>query len=674
MNNIKTKDIQKWIFDHQLLIYGILLILILVIPFLNNPVQSWDSQGHLINATFIKDHTWPEVVSWNPVFFFGYMQNQFYPPLFYFLVSTVGMVIPIELAFKLIILLGYFVFFVSAHKFTRTLGFTSKKSILFSTILLIFFSIVDINIQGVGCLGSTFYSSFICGLSPSILSMGFIFSSLYFIQKNINSKLTKPKYWKCLPGIFIALSVLTHFTGLVIFILIGGYLINFRKRSKIRTFLIKNVFIGFLLSSFWIIPFIFRLSMSERTNIFPKNDLALFIFCFIFLIGYYFIKKEKKIKTKMISIYLGGALLFVTLAIFPLFIESQIFRLIIPFYIVTILVTLSWINEKHILKFERFAGVIFLIILIVLLINFPQPDNIIEFGDLKKSDAYLLQIGTTQNYTAHHLISFYNSYNSNVFSTNGLFVEGTKSSIYSFTLQNNISKSLWWGIKKLQKNTDTNTIDNQLNLLGVNYIVVPSDANFSQKSFKLVEENFYTQYVKKALFNYSNNLIINYNLYKNKTPLKVVEPLKYNTKSISAPSLKHWFNINKINFFYFKNTIFVQSDKNFNKVDENIFISDISWSDNYQSFSFDINSKKEIPVFVRVSYYPTWKAYSDGKEIPIYWASPNFMLIEGKGTIEFKQTKLIDDYVGLILSYLGIIILLCSLLNWKKLTSKLKQI
>jgi hypothetical protein len=65
---------------------------------------------------------------------------------------------------------------------------------------------------------------------------------------------------------------------------------------------------------------------------------------------------------------------------------------------------------------------------------------------------------------------------------------------------------------------------------------------------------------------------------------------------------------------------------------------DLKWSNKFQEFKIDIPSDTERPVLVKVQHHPRWRAYhaESGKEIPIYRASPNLMLVEGKGEIHFK--------------------------------------
>lgn len=50
--------------------------------------------------------------------------------------------------------------------------------------------------------------------------------------------------------------------------------------------------------------------------------------------------------------------------------------------------------------------------------------------------------------------------------------------------------------------------------------------------------------------------------------------------------------------------------------------------------------KTPTPIYVKVGYFPFWKAYDQfGEELKIYKASPNFMLVYGRGIITFKYQK-----------------------------------
>ncbi|MFC1559979.1 hypothetical protein ACFL4F_02610 [Candidatus Margulisiibacteriota bacterium] len=67
-----------------------------------------------------------------------------------------------------------------------------------------------------------------------------------------------------------------------------------------------------------------------------------------------------------------------------------------------------------------------------------------------------------------------------------------------------------------------------------------------------------------------------------------------------------------------------------------------------------VNSRKDVPVLVKTTYFPRWKAYVGGKRVKVYEASPYLMLVYGKGVVELKYGKRLADYLGWLVSIFGI--------------------
>ena len=62
------------------------------------------------------------------------------------------------------------------------------------------------------------------------------------------------------------------------------------------------------------------------------------------------------------------------------------------------------------------------------------------------------------------------------------------------------------------------------------------------------------------------------------------------------------------------------------------------------AFKLNVESEKPVAVFAKISYFPYWKAFQDGKQITIYRAAPNLMLFEAKGKVElvYKESVWIN--------------------------------
>ncbi|MFZ2455269.1 MAG: hypothetical protein WAX07_02180 [Candidatus Altiarchaeia archaeon] len=89
---------------------------------------------------------------------------------------------------------------------------------------------------------------------------------------------------------------------------------------------------------------------------------------------------------------------------------------------------------------------------------------------------------------------------------------------------------------------------------------------------------------------------------------------------------------------------------------QTVDVLDISRSGEYMKFS--VPGEKPVPLYIKVSYFPNWKAYVNGKPAEVYPASPYMMLVYGNGIVELKYEPVISDYLGALLSVSGVIWLL----------------
>jgi uncharacterized membrane protein len=73
-----------------------------------------------------------------------------------------------------------------------------------------------------------------------------------------------------------------------------------------------------------------------------------------------------------------------------------------------------------------------------------------------------------------------------------------------------------------------------------------------------------------------------------------------------------------------------------------------------------IHADQDIPVLVKVGYFPNWRLTVNGRPAPVYRASPNLMLVFGHGPAVLEYRRSWTEYVGLALSLLGLALLVVS--------------
>ncbi|MDI6732034.1 MAG: hypothetical protein QME05_05645 [Candidatus Margulisbacteria bacterium] len=83
-------------------------------------------------------------------------------------------------------------------------------------------------------------------------------------------------------------------------------------------------------------------------------------------------------------------------------------------------------------------------------------------------------------------------------------------------------------------------------------------------------------------------------------------------------------------------------------------------------FKFKVTAKQPVPILVRVSYFPGWRASVNGKPTKIYQAAPALMLIYGQGDIILEYRPTMVNYLSYLMVIIGLVFFI---VDWR---SKLK--
>jgi hypothetical protein len=95
----------------------------LMVVFFRTDLTAWDMVGHMRAAAAYRDHLWPSLLGWNSTQGFGgYPQGYFYPPLFAWLVGGLGKVVPLAWAFRALVGASLLLLPISVLAFLRPLG------------------------------------------------------------------------------------------------------------------------------------------------------------------------------------------------------------------------------------------------------------------------------------------------------------------------------------------------------------------------------------------------------------------------------------------------------------------------------------------------------------------------------------------------------------------------
>jgi hypothetical protein len=646
---LSLKKITSFFDSKEILIAYIILLLILVgssgaFLFQNN-LLAWDHWGHTNSAKLILENSWPDPVVWDSGFFNGYPQNQFYPPLFSWIISTIGFVVPIVLAYKLFVIFLYFLTPIVCYKFARVF-WEKKQAQILTLVLTLSFFIPDYFYFGehIG-LGGTIFSTFEIGLVPSLL--GFLIL-IYFItcfeKKQSFIKL----------GILFALGVLAHYLFLIAVIYLLIKLIKGKNLPQIMRVLI----LGFGLSAFWWIPLLFNKAF--LSSAFYHTNLLNLISIIIIIGIIIFFKQKNAQKEKELFIFVCTTFLIILLAEKASFL-GQLYRVLFPIAFFSIPLLFYYLNQnkKHFKKIFNYTPLIFVLLIMIfsLGIDFGSQTDLTFSKNFEKTTSSSIILGSSTVLKSHHALFYkYFDETSNT-SLKGLFVEQSPNMLFFAGVLTHINpREFNWGTTSLKgEKIDPENLDNLFNLLGVSSIITTEKIN--------PEVN----YLKKELvgsqdINYSKQKILWFDTsYKtNKSNIyyytlkekERVEPLIY------VPDFYLGDDWKKFSAGYLANYSRVVTNEQLVDVSTNPLAKITNFSRTTNKISFFVDSNVTVPVLIKESFFPKWKAYVNGKPTKIYIATPYFMLIPAKGNIELVFEKDIYDQFSILISILfGVIVL-----------------
>ncbi len=623
-----------------LIIFIELFILIaLIAPFiLHGSLNSQDMPGHLFSAYYTKEHLLPDIIGWNPFFYLGTPQNQFYPPLFTLLTVLLSFMFNIELAFKIVFSAAILLTPISFYYFARKLCFRQGKS---AAIMLMMTAILF----GTGeAYGGNFLSSFNAGIVGHALGIPILFFYLGSLQQGFKTKKIANS------SVFMALLALSNLFAFAAGIIMSLLFIIFRINKENLTLYLKHATLSFLLAGFWIFPLLFKIQYSKTlylpplirlNNILIGLILILAVLYSIFLI---FKKKSRDLYYIAASLLALSAIVFIGLFFHVGF---HFYRLQLIIFLLIPLLLANSIKNK--ISFVLIG----LISVIIIFEAYPEIDTMgqgnIEIKDVGRLNGRTLILNDRSFGSESSFHAFQNRF---VIETgndaiNGLFIQSSLNALILNDIVKiidnksmvvlNFQHPLYANLSDLSLN---GRIPYYLNLFGINYIV----SRDNKLKSRVIEKNIIT---------FRNNT---YNLYRvgNSSMIEVLNYAPVAVRENWDKKVVDWV------FSEEYNKIFVDGDVPGYIGTGKEQIGEISKTKNYHKVRFEVKSEHPVPILVKVSYFPNWKAYANGKEIRVYKASPYLMLIYGNGEIELKYEKLLVDRLGYLFTLIGSLAIGCT--------------
>jgi len=619
---------------HLLIIFLIIILLFIkiILPYFQTSVYYFDTIGHFFSAKFVKEELFPKVVGLNTDFYFGYAHNQFYPPLFSYIVALLSFLIPIKIAFKLVIALSILFLPLGFYSWARSLKLNKNQSLFFVFLVIGFLT-----------LPSKFFASYSTGINFDSLIAGLIpnFLGLLLLLFYMASlPYLKNKKYFIISTLLLTAIVLTHFFIATVAIIysISFFITAIIERKKL-IYYVKHYIFVFLLSAFWIIPFLLKQNFSQPAFIPFKINLVFLltslVFCLILI--YFHFKKEKYYIQLAIFILL---LLMLISIVHYFFLPLHTYR-IAPFIYITTLLLISKILKIN--KLLLLLGAILMLILLFVFTSYPYYPNYEDSPIYLNNEGRIFVLSRNITYFPKHTLEYLIPYWNKQPGVMDVFIESSLHGDELTTLKTLLVKDAFrWGAAwnpislNLSQKEKIRLSSFYLNLFGINTLI--SDL-----------EDLPVYYEEKEQIATIDNKNL-YAYYLMKSPL--IEPLKSSPISKKL-SQKKW---NKFIYDRFLNetTLYVNTADNFT-IDKSAVVELKEL--NRTKIKFKIHSKKETPILIKYSYLPNWHAYSEGKKIPIYQISPHLMMIYAKGDIILTYKYIWKDYLGIVLSICGLILL-----------------
>jgi len=238
----------------------------------------------------------PKIKWWSPDWYAGFPFLYFYPPLLYYITVLLSYLVPLNIAFKLITLLGTFLLPLTIFLCLSLLDFKFPIPSLGALLSLSYLFLEKFSIYG--------------GNIPSTLSGEFSYSfafALFFLFIGLLIKGIKENRYLTINIFILSLMVLSHPFSVIVAALFGAFLflesIIKKQTKKVFSYLVKVFGLAFGLTAFWSLPFLALLSYTSKmswTKVIKLEEIfpaSLMIFEIIAILGiiYAFFKKDKKI-------------------------------------------------------------------------------------------------------------------------------------------------------------------------------------------------------------------------------------------------------------------------------------------------------------------------------------------------------------------------------------------
>lgn len=641
-------------------------LLAVLIPFLrSNNLTEWDFPGHYAAIWHVKHNLFPWPTGWNPYFYCGYPQGIFYPPLGHYLAALLSFPLGIEVAIKLLIAASLLALPVSFYIFAWRWGLDDLQAAVCATwMTAVLFLSGDL--LGVWTLGSDLKSILNVGLFANALSLPILFAFLATCGRGIGKN-----RWKT-PALLLGVLFLLH----PLSVLIAGVfsaaigldgIIQCRRQNWDWKPLLLTLTCGILIGAYWIVPF-----MSYRAYMNPEfvgaqwsspiqfvvlNGVILALSCF---------SKPLVRPLSLAFLMLANFILIGTVGK----LELQFTRLTVYLLFILPVFLLVWVRSRVVL------GALAVLALCAGIQGYRHsginPAGVPEFP-LPNFGAVS---GRVLSVSPHSLLpSFHVNHDlipprTGNFSVLGLFIESSFNGRFQANLMRTLDPgSYFWGTptepltpQELGNNYPGYVAD-RLRLFDIRHVYTNLkleellDPSLAQKkkyinSYPIPNfNNPQEMEIVRKRYN-THDSYVDFYLY----PVglsTLAEPLSYVPR---APGTD--WKSTTVRWFLGMRGVPIFTDRTappgVRGATQGETVELVEASPRMDRLVLQIEATQDIPVLVKMGYFPTWELSVNGRSASIYRASPNLILIFGHGRAVLEYRRPWQEYLGLALCILGL--------------------
>ena len=218
-----------------------------------------DMGTHHYGVKFILDNLLSQfrVTGWSNGWYAGMPINSFYFPFPYLAIALLSKIIPYNIAFKLITVLGSFILPACAYWMIKLMRFRYPYPLLGALGASLFLFTESYSIYG-GNFLSTLAGEFGYSLS---FALGFLFIGTMHLAIEKGSKFN----WLFVLNCFLLMAVaLSHVLTTICLLVILPWLLLENRQSRNIGYMISVLITGFLLTAFWSVPFALKLKYTPN--------------------------------------------------------------------------------------------------------------------------------------------------------------------------------------------------------------------------------------------------------------------------------------------------------------------------------------------------------------------------------------------------------------------------